>query len=109
MQAKDIIKSALHQLVSIATKSGYFKPLNSDQRSDNNEAARILAKRLGSVGDDAKFNPSDNTVAERLVYHDTDVSTLAELPGLTGKFLLPPRCSFLMSDFSHLHRLLETG
>ena len=50
-QVKDVIETALHQLVSIATKVGYFKPLTSDQLTNNNEAARAIAKRFGSTHD----------------------------------------------------------
>ena len=43
---KDVMESALHHLVSLGSKMGYFKPLTDNQIEQNNTAARRIAERL---------------------------------------------------------------
>ena len=55
------MESALHQLVSLGSKIGYFKPLTDDQTEQNNSAARKIVEMLDCG--DAEDYLSNGTVA----------------------------------------------
>ena len=40
------MESALHELVSLGSKMGYFKPLTDDQIQQNNTEARTIVERF---------------------------------------------------------------
>ncbi|XP_060065261.1 N(6)-adenine-specific methyltransferase METTL4-like [Ylistrum balloti] len=127
-QIKDQLRLAINTLLEMGKEIGYFPTKQNVQDLDNNVRARSAVKSLGQTNDSLEescyqyhFPTARNhqgitlqnndsmtmsSIVNRPVHYHGDDTAFVSLDN--ERYLLPPRCSFLLSDISHLS-LLETS
>ncbi|XP_069127421.1 N(6)-adenine-specific methyltransferase METTL4-like [Argopecten irradians] len=137
-QIKDQLLSALSALIELGKETGYFSIVKDVKDTDNNMKARLSMKAVEQCDDPLQescyqdnsptishcqgitLHNNDSVKRSSIVnrpvrYHDDDpaiFSLYGDDPTVASQaddmYLLPPRCSFLMSDLSHVS-LLESS
>ncbi|XP_021356776.1 methyltransferase-like protein 4 isoform X2 [Mizuhopecten yessoensis] len=127
-QIKDQVLTAVNTLLELGKEVGYFPTEKNLQDLDNNVRARAAVKSLGETDictEESCYHGDFPSIKDQqgiILKHNDDVtmSSIVNRPVRYPRddpavvsvdndlYLLPPRCSFLLSDFSRVN-LLQTS
>lgn len=123
-QIKDAITMALNEFTHLGHQLGIFSEVPSDAKLMNNKEAREAANRVREQADgfaDMLTSSSKKLVKVKAVVDTEPINDLTDtiihysgnkpclIPISGNYFVIPPNCSFYISDIKQLSELVTTG